>query len=45
MTLLQTVARSYCECVAPWEMHKKRGEVNRKHVREGENLMRQEASE
>jgi hypothetical protein len=31
--------------VAPWVMHKKRGEVNGKHVCEDENVMRQEASE
>jgi hypothetical protein len=35
-----TVERSYCECVAPWVMHKKLGEVNGKHVCKDENQMR-----
>jgi hypothetical protein len=29
---LCAVPRSYCNCVAPWVMHKKRGKVNGKHV-------------
>jgi len=40
-----TVARSYCECVAPWAMHKKRAEVNGKHVCKDKNLMRLETSQ